>query len=36
MCDRDFRFLEFQKFKASWVLFNHDEEVRWQKAQVLG
>ena len=23
MCDRDFRFLEFQKFKASWVLFNH-------------
>jgi len=23
MCDRDFRFLESEKFKTSWVLFNH-------------
>ena len=29
MCDRDFRFLEIQKFKTSWVLCNH---LRWRSA----
>jgi len=29
ICDHHFRFLEFQKFKSSWVLFNH---LRWRSA----
>jgi len=34
MCDRDFRFLEIQKFKTSWILFNH---LRWSAmAEVAG
>jgi len=31
MCDHHFRFLEFQKFKTSWVIFNHS---RWRNAMV--
>jgi len=33
MCDRDFIFLEIQKFKTSWVLFNHS---RWRSAMAEG
>jgi len=33
ICDHDFRFLEIQKFKTSWVLFNH---WRWRSAMVEG
>jgi len=33
MCDRDFRFLESEKFKTSWVLFNH---WRWRSAMAEG
>ena len=35
MCDQDFRFLEIQKFKTSWVLFNHcDEGTKKESAWV--
>ena len=33
MCERHFRFLEFQKFKTSWVLFN---TLRRKSAMVEG
>jgi len=33
MCDRDFRFLEIEKFQTSWVLFNH---LRWRSAMAEG
>jgi len=33
MCDHHFGFLEFQKFKTSWVLFNHS---RWRSADEAG
>jgi len=33
MCDRDFRFLEIQKFKTSWVFFNH---LRWRSVMADG
>jgi len=33
MCDRDFRFLEIQKYKTSWVLLNH---LQWRSVMTEG